>query len=123
MTAKPIAIHLKPAFKRSGGPGDRVEYVAVLRSHDSRGDAPETFTVTGGFLQEDARGLTVELSAKTIQLKAQATVRYSLWVLVGDDAVPGHEVDLFIGLTRKGETTTVLDRRYFTVSGGSSRPR
>lgn len=123
MSAKPIAIHLKPKFGRSGKPGDRVEYVAVLRNRDSRADPPSTFTVTGGFLQEDAVGLTVELSAKTVTLKAQGSVRYSLFVVVGPDAQSGREVDLFIGLTRKGETTTVLDRRYFTVAGGTGRPR
>lgn len=107
-----VAVDLKPRTKRSGKPGDRVTYIAVLKNHLKE---TATWDVTCT-LDPVAPGLSI-LASDHVDLPARGGKRWPLMVAVVEGAVPGQEVEIVLTLHRK-PAAPVTVRRKFTVANG-----
>lgn len=113
-----LAVDLKPRTKRSGKPGDRVSYIAILKNHLKE---TATWDATCVLDPPDAPGLSI-LAPDHVDLPARGGKRWVLMVAVAEGAVPGQEVEIVLTLHRK-PAAPITVRRKFTVAGGAHHPR
>lgn len=114
---KELALDLKPKTFRSGSPGQTITYIAVVKNLTNRQSLAKTWDVTCGI---DSTFVDIEVADQVI-LKPQQAMRLQIKLTVNQGAEAGKEHIVSLALSSLDASLKV--QRYFTINGGTKRPR